>query len=371
MVNRLDHTRVGWPDIAMQIRRVWATHTRQLVMIGMAWVLGACSPGSDDMLLDYQGRVSRVLELSVDEVADQQLGLLALPRIRSRDMAIDLSDQRIDLLDFLRLSNCAIGRVIGQRNSSLGKMAAPSQRLHLERDLLTLGPECVEQIANSQPQLSATLDNILQVKQQERMASWWNAWFTSKEWQQFINPSTELIDHGEPEPAALSTSLQAYDYALQQGLAWQQKEFQYRTEDMEYHQQQWLLSEALGKWLTSQRYIARVSYQVAELLEQRQKDRPICPTGNRTQKSEILHTVFLKFYVGEFQPYVSRVDRYGAELLQRIDQGIQLVAAPAQSLGWYQALLQERQQMRDLNMRHVKAWQATLRQCGLLPGYND
>ncbi len=162
------------------------TRLALLLIVVTALGLGACSPGSDDMLLDYQSRVARVLEIDVTQIADAQLGLSALPRIRSRDMGIELSDQRIDLLDFLRISNCAIGRVIGQRNSSLGKMAAPSQRFHLERDLLTLGPDCVQQIQATQPQLSETLNNILQVKQNERMASWWNAWFTSKEWQQFL-----------------------------------------------------------------------------------------------------------------------------------------------------------------------------------------
>lgn len=359
-------TQYCYPDTQDQYsnRRLWRP---SLISIPLFLWLTACSSGSDVMLLDYQQRVARVLELDIQTATDSELNLSPLPRIRARDMQLDLADQRIDLLDFLRLSNCALGRVIGQKNSSLGKMAAPSQRLHLERDILTLGPECVAQIEQNQPELATKLTDIFEVKRQQRMASWWNAWFTSEEWQQFINPGTELIAAGEPEPAALSTALQAYDYALQQGELWRQMQFDYDSEEMEFHQQQWLFSEAMGQWLTSQRFISRVSYQVANVLQQRQDDRPICPLGRRTKRSEILHTVFLKFYIGQFQPYVSRVDRFGAELLQRLEQGMALVAPPPLAQQWHQAIIAERQQMRDFNMLHVKAWQATLRQCGLIP----
>lgn len=346
--------------------------------------LAGCTPTPHDQLADYHQRLARVLELE-----PLPLDSDPLPVLPSRqDLTLPETTLRISLLDFLRL-RCELSRAVGERNSALGVVAQPSQRLHLSREVLMLGPACVQRLRENRPQLALELKQLLQLKTRERTRLWWNAWLSSEEWQGFTRRGSQPLPlpEQEPDPPAIDAGLQALDYALQQGVSWQQQEYEYVTEIMEQHQQQLLLSELVGRWRQSQRLLTRLSDASAQLLRQRQEHQPLCRHGRPTERARYLQNVFRNFYVGRVQPYLSRVDRLGDQLLSRLQalpgpllsppEAAVAVASDAAPLDttalenyqqWLRQLERERAALDRAHRAHVTAWQETLRQCNMMPG---
>jgi hypothetical protein len=331
-------------------------------------LLLGCSNGPAQRLEDYAERVARVVEQPLAEPASVQL-----PVLPTRQIELPLAQADVGLLEFLRLNECELGYAIGQKNSTLGKVAQPSQRLHMERDFLLLAPKCIEQLRSKRPELTAKLAAANQLKQQQRMRSWWNAWLTAKEWQTFISPAAPALEMTDAEPAHLSLSAQALDYAIAQGQRWQQQDYAYQSSDMEFHQQQLLLGETLGKWLHAQALQTDVLNRVADVLEQRFADKPLCITGQQTNNAKILFNVFQKFYLAQVQPYMSRSDRSGKQLLAQLKDMHALLDVPEQQsliifTQWLAELERRQQMFTQASQRHVYAWRQTLEECGFIPG---
>src|SRR5690554_4307827 len=88
----------------------------------------------NDRLDDYQARLNRVL----DEQTTAQ-SVTRVPRRPVQHNRLALPQADINLLELLRLDQCRIGLTVAQKNSSLGRVALPSQQLLMELELLTHG----------------------------------------------------------------------------------------------------------------------------------------------------------------------------------------------------------------------------------------
>ncbi len=339
----------------------------RLVVIVLALVtLPACSRGPEDALDDYLARLTRALDVSaVDDVASVPLS----PGPTRRTLALAEPELNINLLEYLSLSGCELGRVLGQRNSALGRVAPASQRLHSERDILQSLPDCIHQLTDTEPELAASLQAVLATKIQARMKYWWNGWMTSQEWQAFSSPAAPLLPYDEAAAdELLSAARQATGFALRQGQAWQAKSFGYDSTAMETHQQQWLATEALGSWRRSQAALTEISRLAALQIDKRIGERPLCPAGRKTPQAEIVQTVFSRFYAAGLQPYLSRVDRYGDAVLADLRGLGELAEVTPEWDAWLASLAAEKAALRDAHLLHVRKWQVLLRQCGMMPG---
>lgn len=340
-----------------------ATVALTLCVSVATWVSG-CSPATPaDGLADYHQRVARVLELPE---LTPQLGPLPPPPQR-RELYLPETSLRISLLDFLRLSGCALSESVGRRNSALGKLAPPSQRMHMSREILLDGPDCVSHLQAQRPQLAQELQALLDIKRKERMHIWWNAWITSDEWAHFTSTAALPLSMGEPPPAAISAGIRALSFIQKQGEQWQQQHWQYDSDAMEFQQRQLTLSQLVGAWRHSQQLVTAYSHATAELLEHRLEARPLCPAGKPSARARILHNVFFKYYAAVFQRYMSRTERLGAELLPQLQTLQTLVPTPPGYRAWVKQLELERRALLNAHSRHVEAWQATLSACDLMP----
>ena len=337
------------------------------VALCVVFILCGCGRGPETELQDYLARLTRALDVS----AAQDIALPPLTgRPGRRELALPEPESSINLLEFLSLSSCELGRVLGQRNSSLGKLAPPSQRLHTHRDILLSAPTCISELRHSDPSLAADLQRALEQKTSSRMHYWWNAWMTSNEWLAFSSPAAQALSHGDAGALTIAAALEALDYAIRQGLSWSGSPpvYSYDAGLMEHYQQQWLVTKALGAWRQSQRLLTQTSIQAASQLDKRLGPRPLCPAGVKTPQAEIVHTVFAKFYAAQLQPYLSMTDRFGEALLIRLKALSDLTDAPAVWSVWMSDLKLEKAALRDAHMQHVRKWQALLRQCGMMPG---
>ncbi len=346
-------------------RRGWPVAEAAALLFLLALLCG-CRQSPADHLLDYQQRVARVLELSPATSA-------ALPRV-NRAAAVHnrlpLPESNLNLLEYLSLSECRMTAAISDKNTSLAKVAAASQTLPYELDILRYGPQCVQAVRDRDVALADKLAQALASKQAARMHYWWNAWFTGREWQAFTATAAAPLDWQDTDDAYLQHGLGALDYALAQGLAIERQQWP-STSAMETQLQALLLSETAGRWLASQWLLTQTLNDVAALLQQRQQQRPLCPMGRRTPKAEILNNVFVKIYAARVQPYLARTDRAGRQLLERltaIEQRMQGTVLPPAFTQWLAAVHRAHAAFLAANQRHIQAWQATLRACELMPG---
>tara|TARA_B100000459_G_scaffold147556_2_gene118719 strand:- start:6444 stop:7505 length:1062 start_codon:yes stop_codon:yes gene_type:complete len=347
---------------------------RLVLTLVIAVALCGCSAGEQAALDDYLERLGRALQVEPPESDGEALQAVLVDLPGRRQLSVNEPQLSINLLDFLSLSSCELGRVLGANNSSLGKLAAPSQRLHLQRDLMLSAPECIDVLGEDDPELAEKLRRLLQQKYDARMTYWWNAWLSSEEWQAFLSRSEGLIPMAESsaeDQTTLLAATQALAYVVQQGQQWQSGEWKYESAVMESHQQQMLATAAIGRWRLTNRALMDVSIKGARLLEQRLGDRPLCPAGRRTPQAEILQNVFHKYYAGVLQPYLSKTDRFSAELIGYLSVISSL--APTGVVDEWQVdvinvLEEERAAMLNAHRRHVTKWQDILAQCAMMPG---
>ena len=339
---------------------------KPLLLLILFSLLFGCSRSPQYQLEDYLDRIARVTEVSKPDATP-----IPLQR-HSVTLNIEaITAANIGLLDFLKISHCRYGKAVAHKNSQLGKVAAYSQQMHTERDMLIMAPECIAALLEESPQLANKLSASLNNKTKQRMFFWWNAWFASKEWQSFISPANtgiEFSDRDSPEPAHLSLSLQALDYAIHQGENWQQQEYPYSSTEMEFQLQQLLLGESLGKWLRSMQLLTDAMQRAESILQQSMAKGVLCPHGRGNKKADIMHNVFVNIYAGRFQPYLSRVHRFGNRLIQRLET-IATMGSNKPFKQWLQDIKQRKAAMEAMNLKHVKAWQATLAQCGQKAGF--
>lgn len=321
--------------------------------------LAGCTPNANDHLNDYAQRISRVLDEPLPTTPQPYYPTLSVQKNKHV-----VASQKIGLLDFLRLSHCKIGLTLAKKNGTLNKLAQASQHMHLDKQLLQHGNVCLKKIQKEQPELAQILTLALQEKRQQRMAIWWNAWFSSNEWQAFTSPSSipldQQIDH-------ISLSLKALRYAQQQGQSWEKNQYEYDPTDMEHHLQQLQLGETLGRWLHAQIQVIKIQTQVANMLISRFKRKPLCAFNNKDKHADILENVFTKYYVGKVQPYLSQVSKTSASLITSIDKLKQLNPPPAEFEKWFRQIKHVNDISKKTNLKHIKAWQTTLSACGRMP----
>ena len=92
----------------------------------------------------------------------------------------------LDALDFLALRGCALQVTIGKRNSSLGRLAPPSQALLLDLEFLRLAPACIDQLrAQQETELADLLRSAANHKRADLPRRVFNATLGAEEFQSF------------------------------------------------------------------------------------------------------------------------------------------------------------------------------------------
>lgn len=142
-------------------------------------LLAGCNPFTDarPMMDEYVERVARVLE------AEPQLSDLAsasqLPRRRDRVLA--MPDLDMGMLDFLSLYGCELQYVVGEKNSVLGRVMQPLNRLRYEIRFIEAARDCLPGIKDEG--LAEELGEAVQSKLESLPIAVWNAtwgWKKSK-----------------------------------------------------------------------------------------------------------------------------------------------------------------------------------------------
>lgn len=256
----------------------------------------------------YLERLGRTLDIQVTTARTPDF-----PRPpRPGALRLPVTSGSLDTLDFLSLSGCAVQVTIGRRNSSLGRMAAPSQRLLLALEYLRLAPQCVETLrADGKDSLADTLDNAQRLKRDQLPALIFNATLGSDEYRAFWQASSTPGGFPPVNPATAENALSGINgYAKR----WLGGDYAADNQAFEI-----LLAEVAGGG--GGRLLNRLSVQAAwldaanDMIGARMARGPLCGTGTRHAAADILPAVVEKFFVGRIQPASAVLHRQSYQLL--------------------------------------------------------
>lgn len=345
---------------------------RHLLLLIAVLNLSACKPADEGLALqdDYLQRLSTALDVPAAEPFNpDSLTRYRLPERRER--LLDIPEVRISLLELLvDVRRCPeLQQLISQRNSSLGKQLTASSRLAYEGDLLRATEACMAHLrTQDSTELLGTLMQLAADKRAQLPSVFWNGLNGSTEFEQYLrfgprslpaNPTedsaaldalAQLAQLGAGLPDALPPSAEQLDplfFALH-------------------------ASEQGGQLINSLASLTHTLNQGSQLLHSRYTQRPLCPTGQATERGRIAQNIFIKYYAGSLQPYLAHVDQRGQGWSSSLQRLAQTPAIPPSTRDYLHALAGQQDSLwadfRAATALHVRRWQALLTRCGLAPG---
>jgi hypothetical protein len=351
------------------------------LLLCLGGVLSGCTDTPEAMLENYTERVARVLEEPIHTHFDTAANIPLFPP--RRDRLLPLTDLRQGPIEVLALRHCDLLGLIAERNSSLGKVMRPSKQLVYEIRLLHQVRECrtrLDSTPDADPQLRRQIEDIYTLKARELPAVLWNAIYASSEMEANFSRGDPALPRpgkdGADGSEATLRSLQALA-DLQTLISTPNWTPPQQLQDLEQHYQALNANRFGSQWLRSLWLLTRTLEQTAQALERREQRASLCPQQRPTPRARILLNVFRLYYAGDVQPYLARVHRSGQRWKALHEQLLrQLPATPQmQEYRWHifadanpDSLWQRYNRARD---HHTRSWQATLRNCQLMPGSPD
>ena len=322
----------------------------------LALSLLACSGNNGDKVFkNYQQRLARVLATEVPQSPMPSAAALAEPR----DIKQPLPDLRLDLTDTFATRRCGLDTLIGERNSSLGRVYSASKQLSYELRFLNQLQNCIGQSWDN-TNLLTELQQVYQHKQDSVHIAFNNMLLTDDTLRKQlfgVRDSLPLNDvAGQNETWQALTELTL----LQQFI----------------HEKNWQAAAAVNieqqlQLLYQYNFIGRLqhslrlsSHQLAylNLMLVNAKPEQLCQPRPDKQQLEILANIFNKYFIAQVQQYSVNLEQYQQQLwplLSALYSDTPLHAALQQRFdGNYQSMRTELSQ-------HVSWWQQLNRQCPL------
>ncbi|MDA1300287.1 MAG: DUF3080 family protein, partial [Proteobacteria bacterium] len=313
---------------------------------------------------EYSTRLARVLDEPMPEVS-----VTPAPNLpRTRDLALPGLAQggamTLNPLEYLRLGECELQNLIAGRNSGLGKLARPSQRLVYEVQFLALVEDCVRIVSAHEPELALMLSETADAKRRLLPGVIWQATLGGTEfrtlWQMHLPVQIPRLPSGlELTLARLAANIERWlagDYRIDSGEIESLLD-EIRRANVGGHLRQWL--------------VVRDELVVAtKLLAARTAGRPLCFPGMDRTSGEILDTVVRQRLIGVIQPQVARLNRDYHEVLPQIRRIETMLAGAEPPV--YAEWRTHRDELASSSLAaipdHIRALEPLLEQCGLLPG---
>ena len=349
--------------------------------------LAACNPFDEarPMMDEYVERLGRVLE------TDPQFSELApapiLPRRRER--VLDMPELELGMLDFLSLYGCDLQFVVGEKNSIMGKVMQPLNRLRYELRFIASAKKCLQSsIDDGDEELQDTLQQAISSKRENLPIALWNATWGVEEVENLFTTSKGFYPVIAESPlsdlAREATQLERAARSLLNG------ELELNLDFAGAVQQRWQAEHHAGQLINSALLVAARLNDGTEVIERRLAQRPLCLNGKSNSQSTIVQSMFFSIYIGKVQPYLADLRRARIDLLEPLAQlgRIQTAVMPQSFRTWQARVLPAEASVESVGVEnintvesanvwgdldqaladHTRGWQQLLEQCGLRPG---
>lgn len=346
---------------------------RSAPLLGSAIVvllLVGCNPfsGARSMMDEYVERVGRVLDAKPEfsEIPAAKI----IPRRRKR--VLPMPDLELGMLDFLSLYGCELQYVVGEKNSVMGKVMQPLNRLRYEVRFIRAAGECLKTVDNEE--LQGVLRKAIVSKRESLPIAIWNAtWgveevetlFTLAKGEYPVEAQDPLTDLARDARQLNKSVTVLLEHNLEVDLGFWGK----------VHQR-WQAEYRAGQLISSARLVTTRLGDATRLIQQRLDNRPLCLNGKPNNQSDIVQGMFFSIYIGKIQPYLADLRRARTDLIEPLSElaAMQSEVMPAGFQEWSRSTLAlDGRESVWANLdnavkAHTKAWQALLEQCGLRPG---
>jgi hypothetical protein len=342
-----------------------------LVLFMTALLLSGCNPFSSagPMMDEYVKRVARVLEL--DPELSELPSASTLPRRRDRQLA--MPELEMGMLDFLSLYGCELQYVVGEKNSVMGKVMQPLNRLRYELRFIEAGEDCLPEV--DRDGVKESLEEAIASKKETLPIVLWNATWGVEEMESlFTLAKGDYPVAAEGNPVSdLTIDTNRINTVTRQLLT---GDLSPSLEFVGAVQQRWQAEHRAGQLINSARLLVARLNDASALLEQRIQGRPLCLDGKPNNQSDIVQNMFFSVYIEKIQPYVSNIMRARNQLIEPLSDlaAMQKDVMPAAFAEWYRYHLDEEAEaslwfrLDQAMARHIRLWQTLLEQCGLRPG---
>ena len=360
--------------ISERMSKITVQQPSALLLLAVFLLSGCSDQSSPDYFLEeYTKRLSRVTDVGLPE---PDIVLPALPSLRQR--AYPAPDIRIKALEALDLLKCpALSQAVAYRNSSLGKQMLPSQHYFYEKTLLSLIPQCIRFLeqTNEDQEVIAKLQGVFTEKRASFPAIEWNLIFANTEFSRQLESQGRLLP--ADGQAGFQGTREALNY-LTRLLPDQTLEAPYTLTDLENHLQQVSASRYLGALIYTTAVLSQTLNHAAAILERRLQKGPVCPAADPAEE-ERLHNVFRLFYREKVQPYLARIHEEGGIIRNDVRRLLSLLpAAPDEETQRYLRVITQESNLNSPWYRleqsikhHTSVWGKFLGLCGKTPAVSD
>lgn len=333
------------------------------------------------MLEDYADSMSNVLDTPIELALEEVM--LDLPMFpEKRERMIPTTEIREGVMEVWDFKRCGMINLIAERNSTLGKVMLPSQKMKYELHFIAALQACqakMQALAEPDAQAQTFIERlaaIQAIKQANLPAEIWNGIYTSDEISQHFasgKPPLDLPESNESSHRSVQTALEQLKTLAEQAdknpvvlPQWLDK-----LEDTYYN---FYTSNFGAALLPSLRILTHTLNQTAAAIEQRLADSPFCYPSHRPRRAEVLRNIFQKYYAEQVQPYMALIQREGKPWLETHADIMTKLKPPAAMQTYQQQVISLQakdslwQQWLQASQRHTQAWQDILGQCGMMPG---
>ncbi len=324
---------------------------RRLALAGAVLVGVQCSSPPENAFADYLSRVQRLLESDVSVDAEG-----SLPRYPNRRLLRrDVPSLSIDVLDFIELHDCDLAGVVGFRNSPLGRLQMPSQRLGYESQWLAGARVCASDGVG-------WLEPLIAKKQAALPAIFWNATFAGEEFARLLGG----LEASETGGVGYLLRELADAYATLASGRFDLAAFERALGAL--GSSPWL-GHARRAWDRERRHLDAVARALTRAFE------GVCLNGAPTPKSRALVNVFQRYYVNALQPGIARRHVSDRDAVAGVAALVGLFRGdvPGEFAVWYAQVLapeepgSEWSRLASARLEHAAAWNRLFARCGVDP----
>ncbi|KPQ28406.1 MAG: Protein of unknown function (DUF3080) [Marinobacter excellens HL-55] len=336
-------------------------------------MLSGCNPfnEAEPMMEEYLERLGRVLDTPPVAIPSDLPEASTIPRRRER--VLDMPDLELGMLDFMSLYGCELQYVVGERNSVMGRVMQPLNRLRYEIRFIQTAEQCLNQVDDEE--LEQTLLSAIESKQATLPIAMWNATWGVEEVERLLTLSKGFYPVAS-DASPVSELTQDLERLNQTVEALSAEQFEVPLDDLGQIHQRWQAEFRAGQIINSARLLIATLDAGTETIKARLEERPLCLNSRPNNQSEIVRNFFFNIYIGEIQPYMSDVSRARDSLIVALAElaDRQRDVMPESFERWYQRHLSDQadvslwRQLDRSMMEHTRHWQDLLAQCGMRPG---
>lgn len=338
-----------------------STFSRTFLLLTLSALAGCSETGPAAELSDYVQRLERVLEQGAHPFGERDF-----PRLPAvRDIRLEPDRENIDILEFLRIGRCELQQLVAERNSNLGRLAEPSQRLVYELNFIRFGNACLEAITADYPELATDLAAILDRKRESLPVAIWQATLGGDEFRAFWKTSSASLPATFESDSALLLALAQLTDDIRGWMSGATSIDSSRLESQLDSIRRGNAGVLMRAWATIDNRLETANQVVADRLVR----RPLCFDGMSNPKAAILDTVVREHFVRDVQGWAAALSTRTYEMFPRIralEAQLVEVEPPA-----YRSWRADRDAFLERSTgalaRHVAALEPLMRQCDLLP----